>query len=401
MGKEAIRDSDPLNDGGEGANLRNIRKELQQRAEAVVEIVRVYAGEAEEIRHLPQPVANAFVEQNLYRIGAPEIFGGLDASAVSQMDAIEIVSRADGAAGWNLMIGIETFALVAPSMASCGEMIRDLSVVMASSTAAVGTAEKVSNGYVVSGQWQFVSGIHNANIFGATVQKCAKGEPIKDERYYAILEQNQYTILDTWHVSGLRGSGSHDVRVSEVFVPEERVVATLGMGGIDSKQLLVPLGVRLTFNKTAVGFGIARAAIDAFIELASGKTPRFANRKLKERRFAHRALAHAEARLRGARAAMYEHADHVWKVCLANVELNDEDRAITHILASDAARAVVEAVELLAEAAGTSANESGSPLEKLARDVRVIRQHATVQPHHMEDAGSLLLNQEPRGILRM
>ena len=401
MGEETMHATDRYKGEEDYKNPSDERKTLHNKAESVVDIVRAHAREAEDIRHLPQAVSLAFVKQNLYRIGAPTVFGGEDASATSQMDVIETVSRADGAAGWNLMIGIETFALVAPSMSTCRDVIADPSVVMASSTAAVGKARQVAEGYVISGQWQFVSGIHNAHVFGATVQKYDTNDPISEERFYAILEKSQYEILDTWHVSGLRGSGSHDVLVSDVFVPENRLVATLGMGGIRTKQLLVPLGVRLTFNKTAVGFGIARSAIDAFIELARGKTPRFSNRKLKERPYAHRALALAEARLRGARAAMYEHATRVWSVCLANTELSDEDRAISHILASDAARAAVETVELLTEAAGTSANELGCPLEKLARDVRVIRQHATVQPHHMEDAGRLLLTQESRGILQM
>ena len=141
----------------------------------ITDLVRSQALEAERRRYLPHTVAQALVQNNLYRLGAPTQFNGLDADAATQMRVIEVISRADGAAGWNLMIGIETFALVSPSMNTCSEMIVDPTVVMASSTAAVGKAEAIADGFTVSGQWQFVSGIHNADVFGATVQRFENG----------------------------------------------------------------------------------------------------------------------------------------------------------------------------------------------------------------------------------
>ena len=365
------------------------------------DLVRGDADKSEENRHLSQIVAYAFAKNNLYRLAAPVELNGFDADACTQMRVIEAISEAGGAAGWNLMIGIETFGLVSPSMQNCQDMIADPMAIMASSTANVGKAEIHGNDYLVTGQWQFVSGIHNADVFGATVQRTQNGEPVDETLYYAMVPKGDYEIVDTWHVSGLRGSGSHDVKLETQLVPANRIVATIGQGSMQSNQLQVPLGVRLTFNKVAVALGIARAAIEAFRELAQGKTPRFSNRKLQDRPFAHRAMALAEARLRSARAGIYKHAEHVWNVCQSTNSLSDESRAITHVLASDSANAAVDAVDLLIEAAGTSANRLGTPLERLSRDVRVIRQHATVAPHLMEEAGRVLLGLEPRGILKM
>ena len=282
--------------------------------------------------------------------------GGADADPVTQMAVIEAVSRADGSAGWNLMIGIETFALVSPSMGTCTDMIEDPSLIMASSTAAVGEAKPCEGGWLINGQWQFVSGIHNAHVFGATVRKVGiDGEP-PEQRYYAILPKGRYEIVDTWHVSGLRGSGSHDVRIENQTVPDNCLVATLGRGSMKSNQLTIPLDVRLTFNKIAVALGIARAGIEAFVELAHGKTPRFANRKLKDRPFAQRQLAKAEVRLRTIRAAVYEHTEQVTQICYSGQRLSDEDIAIAHLLASEASTGAVEVVEALLEAAGTTVN---------------------------------------------
>lgn len=338
---------------------------------------------------------------NLYRIAAPQEFNGLDADSKTQMRVLEIISRGSGAAGWNLMIGVEIFGLLAPSLSTCKDLLADPLTIMAGSTAFVGGAEATKGGHRVSGQWQFVSGIHNADVFGATVRLTQQGEASDDTLYYAMIPKGQYEILDTWHVAGLRGSGSHDVKVNDVTVSPDRIVATLGHGNMTSRQLNLPLGVRLTFNKVAVALGIARSGIDAFCELASGKVPRFSTRTLYQRPFAHQAVARAEARLRGARAAMYEHAEQVWDVCQSGDQLSYHDRAIAHILACDAVKAAIESVNYVTEAAGTSANVLGSPLERIVRDVRVVQQHVTVAPHHMEDAGRVLLGMEPRGILLM
>ena len=314
---------------------------------------------------------------------------------MTQIGVIETVSRADGSAGWNLMIGIETFGLIGPGFKDrCPELIADPMTVMASSTAAVGRAEREGAGWRISGQWQFVSGIHNAQLFGATVRLYDGDEPAVEGNHYAVVPEGEFEIVDTWHVSGLRGSGSHDVRLDEVFVPDARIIAPIGGNAATTAQLRLPLGNRLAYNKAAVALGIARAGIDAFVALAVSKQPRFTSRTLRDRPFAQRAIARAEARLIGARAALMELAEASWSTVLAGDTVSLRQRALFHIVASDAARAAVEVVETLCEAAGTSANRLGEPLERIARDVRVVRQHATVAPHLMEDAGRTLLGLE-------
>jgi len=372
-----------------------------ERASSLEDCVRAHADQNEKQTYLCAEVATELARLNLYRLAAPKKCLGADVDPCTQMAVIERISSFDGSTGWNLMIGMETFGLVSPSMETCLSLIEDPMVVMASSTAAVGRAKPVDGGWEITGQWQFASGVHNAQVFGATVVKDPDRTQENPTRYYAMVTKGQYEILDTWHVSGLRGSGSHDVQITKVVVPEHRVVATLGYGSLPSMQLQMPLGVRLTFCKVGVALGIARAAIETFQQLAAGKTPRFANRKLQERRFAQRSLASAELRFRTSRAAMYEHAELVWQHAIEDRPLPDYDRAIAHLLASDAAQAAVEVVEHVVQAAGTSANQLNNPLERLSRDVRVVRQHATVAPHHIDDVGRVLIGLEPRGILMM
>jgi alkylation response protein AidB-like acyl-CoA dehydrogenase len=219
--------------------------------------------------------------------------------------------------------------------------------------------------------------------------------------------RSDFEIEDTWNVGGLRGSGSHDVSVNDVLVPEARIGGQLGgrpatpkLGSADRPPLFrFPLGSRLAYNKVGVGFGIARAAIDAFVELASGKVPRFSSTRLRERPFAQRAVARAEVRLRSSRALVFELVSQMWETVCAQQEVSLRDRALFQIACSDAAGACAEVVDIVAEAAGTTANDLGFPLERQQRDARVIRQHVTVAPQHLEDGGRVLLGLDPESVM--
>jgi len=371
------------------------------RARTLQPLVREAADEAERERRLPSNVAEAMAEQGLYRVGALRCIQGAEASPEVQIRVIEAISEADGSAGWNLMIGIESFGLLGATLGRGPELFADPSVIVCSSTAARGVAERVSGGYRVSGLWPFVSGCHNSHFFAGVVEVREQGaSPASPLPTFAVVPQRDFEILDTWNVAGLRGSGSHDVRVEGALVPEENLTSTPSQATLaGSAALRIPLGVRLAYNKVGVGFGIARAALDAFVELATGKVPRFSSSSLRERPSAQRAVARAEVRLRGARALVFELVAEVWDRAMRGAPTTDRDRALFQIACSDASAACAEAVEYVVEAAGTSANRLDSPLERCARDVRVIRRHVTVAPHLLEDGGRVLLGLDPQSIM--
>ena len=363
--------------------------------ESLAPLIRCYADEAERVRHLPQPVAKAFARHGLYRLAGTRDIHGADADPMTQIGVIEAASRADGSAGWNLMIGIETFGLIGPGFKDrCPELIADPMTIMASSTAAVHPAQRDGDGWRVAGQWQFASGIHNAQIFGATVRLYDGDELLDEGNRYAVVPEGEFEIVDTWHVAGLRGSGSHDVRLDDVYVPDSRIIAPIGGNEATTPQLRLPLGNRLAYNKAAVAIGIAPGG----------------HRRVHRTRGLQATAVHHEDGTRQALRAACDRArrspPHRGARCLDGThrgELGDggsrrrglpKDRALFHIIASDTARASVETVDLLCEAAGTSANRIGDPLERISRDVRVVRQHATVAPHLMEDAGRTLLGLE-------
>ncbi len=366
-------------------------------------LVRAAADEAERERRLPAHVAEAMAKAGLYRVAAPHAFGGGQHDPMTQIRTIEAISQADGSAGWNLMIGIENFGLLAMAFDAGPELFADPLTIVAGSTAAFGRAVPVDGGYRVSGDWQFVSGVHNCHFFAGLSLVHENGAPRPgDPPRMMVMPRSEIEIVDSWNVGGLRGSGSHDVRVPEAFVPAAHSVNFMGIGDLPAGEAPIirfPRGSRLSYNKVGVALGIARAAIDDFVEIATGKVPRFSGSKLRERPFAQRAVAGAEARLRGARAFVMEAVGDVWRTILDEQKPSDRQRALLQVACSDAVRASAEAVDLVAEAAGTTANFLDSPLERRARDVRVIRQHVTVAPQHLEDAGRVLLGLPPEGIM--
>lgn len=365
---------------------------IVDRAIALQPLVREHADASEAQRHLAAEVARAFTEQGLYRVAATEDCFGSAQSPRTQVETIEAIAVADGSAAWNLMIGIEGFGLITPGFKDCMDLVEDPSVVICSSTAAVGRADKVDGGYRISGRWQFVSGCHNSQLFGATVRIYEDGEMLENKpNFYAILELGEFKILDTWYTGGLCGSGSHDVVVEDVFVPDSRFVLPLGGAKHPSPLHNFPLGSRLAYNKMGVAWGITRAAIDTFVELAEGKMPRFSRRGLIDRPRAQRAVGEAEVRLRAGRALVMELLEEMWEKVQQRAHITTRERALFQLACSDSVRACIEAVGLVCEAAGTTANQKGFPLERIQRDIRVVGQHVTVAPHHIEDAGRVLL----------
>ena len=363
----------------------------QERAKSLLGLVREHADASETQRHLKSEVASAFAREGLFRIAAPIDFFGSEQDPVTQIETIETIASVDGSAAWNLMIGIETFGLIAPGFTHCRELIEDQSVIMCSSTASAGRAEKVDGGYRVTGRWGFCSGCHNSDLFGATVFIYENGQRDETGHQYLVVPKPQFEILDTWHTSGLCGSGSHDVLLEDVFVPEERLVAPLGKVQHQSALLRMPFRSRLCYNKVAIAFGLARSALDSFVELAEGKVPRFTSKSLKNRGWAQRAIAESEVRVRSARALVIELVESLWEKARLDQPVSDKEAAIFQLACSDAVRGCIASVNQLVEAAGTTANQKGHPLERIARDIQVVGQHQTVAPHHIEDAGRVLL----------
>jgi alkylation response protein AidB-like acyl-CoA dehydrogenase len=365
---------------------------LVGRARELQPLVRRFADRAEAERTLPLEVVRALREAGLFRIAAAAEVGGAEATPREQILAIEAISEADGAAGWALMIGIENLgfasALLQPDVAE--EVIaKRPEVIFSGALNPLGRATRVDGGVRASGRWPFASGCLHSDWFWG---QCVLEESGKPELLEVLVPRAEFEVLDTWHVAGLRGSGSHDVEIRDVFVAD-RFTTRVGLGRVHAKGDLfrLPPFSRLAYNKVGVATGIARGALDAFVELASERVPRGMRAPLRERRFAQESIAEAETVLRSARAFAFEAVEELWQETCAGRPPSAKQRALVQLACSKAVAASARAVEIVHAAAGTSANTLSSPLERRMRDVHVVGQHIIVSPALIEPASRVLL----------
>lgn len=374
----------------------NNSTQLLDAANALQPLITEHAAWGDEHRQLAPQVASAMAAAGLYRAALPSSVGGVGADPATQMALIEIVAEADGAAGWNLMIGMENYGLVAPNMGACQELLEDPNLILCSSTAAAFPAQQQDDGYLITGRWPFASGCHNSKLFAATVLLDAKDPR---SRVYAVLTPDQYHIEDSWNVEGMRGSGSHDISVQAAWVPANRIISPIAKSDSNDALLRFPLAARLAYNKVGVALGITRAAIQEFCTLAATKTPGFSRSKLGTSSQAAQAVANAELAWQQGRALVVNLIDEFWSACNHAQPISSERRTLFQIACSGAVQQCTTSVQGLGAAAGTSANVAGSRLNRCLRDLPVVRSHLTVSPTHIEDGGRILLGQPATGLM--
>ena len=374
-------------------------EEHVERARALFDLARECGDEAERERRLPKRLVDAMCAAGLYRMAAPAAIGGGETDPLTQIEVIEALSRADGAAGWTLMIGIENMGFLGAALARepAREIYADSGLVVAGALNPLGRARAVPGGYRVTGQWPFASGCEAAQYFWGQCIVLPEGQSEPEPGAPLVLREAlipaaEFEVVDTWQVAGLRGSGSHDVRAADVRIPEERMTAVMQRPLYETGPLFrLPVFSRLAYNKVGVATGIARAALDHFVDLAVHKIPRGSRRALRERPDAQIALAEAEAELRSARAWVFEVVGEMWSHTLAGREIGREEQTLVQLACTHAVSAAARAVEKVHAAAGASANFTASPLERCFRDVHVVGQHIMVSPQWVRQSGRMLL----------
>ena len=255
----------------------------------------------------------------------PEAEGGLGADLLTTLRVIEEVARADGSTGWCVAMGVNTFR---QSAQFAPEVRRELFFsdpvgVSAGSANPRGRAVAVPGGYRVTGHWFFASGcMHSSSLHGAC--KVFDGDeprlrPNGDQevRIAYFYPKSIARIVDTWNVSGMRGTGSHDIEVEDLFVPEERTFSALDRRA----RVTGPINRIHGFDLAGCGFccvglGVARAAIDAFVELATVKVPRSSSDLLRDRAMVQAQVGEAEAMLRSGRALLFDVVEEMWQTVL-------------------------------------------------------------------------------------
>ena len=326
----------------------------------------------------------------------PVAYGGGEASAREFLELVETIAQVDGSAAWTVMTMNEEMEIAAAHLPP--ETMRSLctsepATAVAGAGMQLGIVIETDGGWRVQGRWPFVTGGPAADmlVLGARVGS-STGEPC-----YVLVPTGEAEICDTWDTIGLRGTGSHDVELQDVFVPTERVGLTdRAITPLpDSPLFRLPAGLRFPFPKVGVACGVARAALDDFARLAETKRGRATGRLLRDQADVHSALGEAEALLGSGRAFALDQLDQVWALAVAGEPVPSDVHARTRLACSTAVANAVQAVERVCEAAGTSPNRVGGPLQRQLADVRAVPQHFMVGGYHRITAGRVLLGLTP------
>ena len=366
----------------------------------VAEDIRGMAAQAEAERRLPGELFAGLMDAGLFSIYTPRQFGGLELPLPEALQVVEEVSRHDGSTGWTVALGVAnslfTSVLSDPAAA---RVLGNGSALIAGAPAFGVQARRVDGGYRLTGRWGYNSGAPNATWIGAPAPIFDGEAPRMGENgpelVFTFLPPSDVQIIDTWYVTGLRASGTQDLYVEDVFVPDEMTGRFSMPAGpwpvrespITDIPFLTLFGV---VQSPPVCLGLARRAIEEFNQLALTKQGLFGP-KLSEQVQAQVGLARAEALVRSARTYWYDNIQATWDAATSGQEMTLEDRAAVRIASLTAAENSVAATDLLYRLAGTSAIFQSSPLERCWRDVHTAAKHLQVQDGRWETAGRVLL----------
>jgi alkylation response protein AidB-like acyl-CoA dehydrogenase len=260
-----------------------------------------------------------------------------------------------------------------------------------------GRAVVTEGDYLVSGRWPFSSGVDHCTwvMGGCIVEEDGSPRLLESGRpdvELALFPREQVQVIDTWHVSGLQATGSHDIAVDGLTVPREHATSVITGRPRTGGPLYAfpPFGLlALTIAGTALGIG--RAAIDDLLELAGAKTPTGSARTLADRPVTQTRIAQAEATLLAARAFLYDAVAAAWQAAQGGGGVSVEHRAALRLAATHATAASAAAVDTAYDLGGGTSIYATSPLQKRFRDVHAATQHMLIGPSTWELTGRLML----------
>jgi alkylation response protein AidB-like acyl-CoA dehydrogenase len=376
-------------------------KQIWARIRGLRPVIEAHRDEAQTLHHLPDPVARAFVEANVYRLLLPVEYGGEDIDPLDYYDLIEEVASYDGSAGWNFSIGSSTplvFGDLSPSRLRT--IFDSPDACVAASTTPLGHAIEVEGGYRLAGRFAWASGVHHARwvvamgaVFdGATMRKSPIGTPTI---LGFVMPKEDCTVLDTWHVLGLRGTGSTEFEADNVFVPKDLAIRFFRPESRYPYPIFRMPPTYFGYNHVGVMNGIARSALAALKALAATKTSAMPTGGLRDDPQAQYAVAKAEAMIDANRLAVKDAFRLFWDPVVANESVSMEARARLRRAIAHAAENAVEAVQLCYRAAGGSAVYESALFERALRDVNTAATHMAVRRVMMEEAGRVAFGLPP------
>ncbi|SHK50776.1 Acyl-CoA dehydrogenase [Roseomonas rosea] len=359
-------------------------------------------NQIERDRRLPMPLVERLRELGFFSLWLARGFGGPELSLTDFVQVVEALARSDASVAWCVTNGggYARFSGFLPEAVARRIFVEERAVV-AGNMGPLGKAVSVPGGYSVTGRWPYGSGIMHSNwvlggcvvLDGDTPRRRPDGAPDAKIVFFPTAAAE---VIDTWEVGGLRGTGSHDYRVADLFVPDSHTVSRTGHSPLLPDPLYaLPFHTAFGVTIAAVPLGIARAALDSLRELGAAKTPRTGSALLRDRPVIQAAVGRAEASLRAARAFLLEACDQAWSATSAGTSLSLEQRALVRLACAQVAETAKVVVQTTYDAGGGTSVYENCLLQRCFRDAHAAAQHIQIQSGNFETGGRVMLGLEP------
>jgi indole-3-acetate monooxygenase len=371
--------------------------------------IRAAGEEIERVRRIPMSIVEVLRHAGVFGMPMPRAWGGPELDPLTQFRVLEALAMADGSVAWCVMINCDGGYVTAfLDQEVARSMYPDLQVGTAATATPTGQAQLAPGGYRVSGRFPFASGCQHSEWVWLGCVVTADGTPRADgngvpETRQCLVKLSQCEILDTWYTTGLRGTGSNDLLVKDVFVPAEHTFS------FHDKHLIKRAGPLYAFpfmfiaKSSPVALGIARHALDVLIEAATNKTARRYTlgeypepaKMMRDDVFIQEAVGRADTMLTSARAHLFEVVGDFWATLVEDKEPAPAQVARFMTLHTYVVGVCVDVVQLVFKAAGGTAVYQKGPLDRCLRDVLTMNQHVVGTLRTYEMAGRLLLGMQP------
>ena len=366
--------------------------------EALLSEIAARREEFERLRHVPPDAVALMKRAGIYRASTPRRFGGDALPPSTFMRTLERIAAVDGSAAWVAAFGSANIYLASLPLATQAQIYATgPDQVFAGGLHPMQPGTRVEGGWRASGRWHFASGCKGAAWLGVgtggTTGPASDPGPIRP--LTAVFPAAEVEIVENWDVVGMRGTGSHDLRLRDKVVRDEWTFLRGTGSQVDEPLYRYPAIAYPAGVHAVVNVGLARAALDLVTGMADGPKGMTGAPRLADRAYFRAQLGRAEAGWRSARAFFYEASDQAWDSILAGDPVTPEQASLIRLSAIFAAQTSADVVQQAFRLGGIAAIRDTHPLQRMVRDSMVVTQHAFLNEMVYENAGAILTGTAP------
>ncbi len=363
------------------------------------------AQRIDEERELPQTVIDKMIAQGFFRLLLPRSLGGAELLPAQYVPIIEAFARVNASLAWCLNQNSGCSMTAAYLSAEVAEDIFGRPRGILAWGPGPGEARTVAGGYNVTATWAFASGSHHASWLGCHVPVIeANGQPRRESDgspavRTCLFPKAKTKFTDIWHTMGLRGTGSDQYAVKDLFVPEAYTLRSIARNSPETRREPGLLYNFSSLSMYAAGFagvamGCARSTLASFIELARDKIPRGARKTMRDNNVTQSQVAQSEVRLSSAYGHLLRSLEEITEAVRVRGHLTMDERMAIRLNATYCIHTALDVIDMLYQAAGATAIFNENPFERPWRDVHSVSQQIQGRQAHYETVGAYLMGLE-------